>query len=177
MRALRKLASVFCGLLAVFVVLHAVVVGSDDYDRNIGHQVQEYRRVHDAFQVIAEKIDTFRQEKGRLPSEAERRRLKLSWHGIEGVPRIEYIGSNFPREAVKALGSPQQERPYLLAHWNGDYLNYYASWSGETTLPLEKSAWYVTGSRAGDLAASLATVALFLVLAWRVWPGRRGRAT
>lgn len=133
----------------------------------LDHTIEHSRQIEAGFLEAARLVDAFRAERGRLPSRDETEQ-RLSFGG----PFIVEAREGFFQEAVAALGQPP-EGGYVLGLWRGEWMEYYASWSGATTMPFEESAYYETGSRAGDCLAGV--LGLLICLAGSVRLGRGSR--
>ncbi|WP_422058085.1 hypothetical protein [Sphingomonas sp.] len=135
----------------------------------VTHTIEHSRQLEAEFKQAARVVDRFRAQRGRLPDQDE-----TAQHlSIDG-PYIIEPGDRHFEEATSELGQPP-EGGYVLGLWRGEWMEYYASWSGATTMPFGESAYYLTGSRAGDCLLGAFGMTICLAGALRICRGRRRR--
>lgn len=167
----RQLAATL-GLVAVLWLLIGLAhsLGSAPL---IEETIQHNRLIDASFRRAAEFIEGFRQEHSRLPEQAEFEQWAAGQPASVYSPRyIELHAANFPQEAVDLFGVPP-DGGYLLSTWRGEWTEYYASWTGKSSLTFDPSAYYVVG---GPVYDATAVIVVFLALAFaavRLWTSHR----
>lgn len=129
----------------------------------LDHTIEHSRQIEAEFKEAARFVDAFRAERGRLPNRDE-----TEQHLSLGGPILFEAGEGFFQDAVAALGQPPKGG-YVLGLWRGEWMEYYASWSAATTMPFDESAYYQTGSRAGDCLVEVPGMIVCLAGAARLW--------
>jgi hypothetical protein len=134
------------GLLCVLGLL--IALSFDSVDDTIEHSRVIAHVFHsgDAF------VEETRTKFGRLPSPAEFAEWADAQPDTQSARHLVLIASKFPAEAVEALGPPPSES-YVLEYWRGDWSEYFAGWSKQTTLSFKRSTYFILGSPIADLLA------------------------
>jgi hypothetical protein len=130
-------------LLPALLLLMMFLLAAASKD-TLAHTIEHSHELEAKFKEAALFVDVFREERGRLPNSDETER-----HLGRGGPYVVAAGDGFFQDAVAELGQPP-EAGYFLGLWRGEWMEYYASWSGKTTMPSDESAYYLFGSRIAD---------------------------
>lgn len=117
------------------------------------------------FRSAEAKVEGFRQAGGRLPSEAEFKRL---------VPSGGEVPMLFPHGFADCNASSDQQSelrgaPYILAIWRRDWMECYAPSVGVSTLAFKPARFTVTGSLWQDKLASVMLLIGCVVIAAFLW--------
>jgi hypothetical protein len=134
---------------------------------SLQHTLDNSRQILSSFQTASRAIDTYRARAGVLPDHLAFGRLG----GAYEVNLLDPASSDFSKccaDAVRALGVPPKQS-YVLEVWRGEWIEYYAPWSGKSTLTLDPNDFAVTGNLYGDIAAMLIFTAFFTYGARRAW--------
>lgn len=156
---------VACGLL--FSLLTIAMPLSLDSTLQSSHTIET------KFHRVSAFVDVYRRQNGQYPSIAEIER----WSDRQGLgayfvtvidPSINDMQTCCD-DAPKTLGIPPKGS-YLLSIWRGEWNEYYAPWSGKSTLTFDKNDYAFSGNLYLDIAiACLSTIAL-AIAAISVWP-------
>ena len=164
-RGLTAALLLVLGAFFALVLLHAST-GASMIDDTLEHS----RELESDFREAARFVEGFRAQRGRLPNKDELE--KWSEHRFRLTPFIvDTRGGYTWREALAAFGSPPRGG-FILAIWRGEWMEYYASWSGMTTMPSDESAYYFFGSRAADRTISGLCLLICFAAALGLWKGR-----
>ena len=123
-----------------------------------------------AFRDAAGFIASERAREGRLPSQSQ---VSAFSEPRDGADNVSYapLDAGCCSQALNRLGAPPPGS-YMLRIWDGDLFQYYAPWSGRSTLPLDESDFFMSGSRSVDICLAAGAGALFLLAGLWLW--RRG---
>lgn len=137
--------------------------------------VEHSKELAQTFQVAASYVTSFKQKTGRLPSNQEFETWAASFpsrpYSSPYGMRLEL--PPFPNDVVEQFGAPPNDA-FLLTYWRGEWEEYYASWVNRTSMQLDKSAYYLLGSKFADGALLIAIALAALLGARRLWPmGRK----
>ena len=149
-------------LFGVGCFLILVAVAQANSGRLIDHTIQNSRQLLADFKSTASFIEDFRKRRNRLPSEKELGRWGFD-NGRLGYARImDPASGNCGNDGVAKLGYPPKGK-YLLCIWRGEWMEYYAPWSGRTTLSFDRVEYYTLGSAVKDtlLFGILAAASIF----------------
>lgn len=168
---LRRGAAVLVGLTAMLPAVVALMfLGSGAM---IEETITHSREIQDRFLAARQSVEDFRLLNQRFPSTAEVEASRIGPLAQILILRSgDFRFASYYEEAVEQLGMPDQGS-YFLAHWRGEWMEYYAVWSGRSTLVFDPTAYYVTGSQIFDVLASLMVACLLGIASWRLWPSRR----
>ncbi len=126
--------------------------------------IEHSRQILKSFQEADRQIIVYRRRTGKFPDPSAMDRLHEQM-GRESylVTIIEPQLNDYRqccKEAVDILGDPPKGS-YLLQIWRGDWAEYYAPWSGKSTLTFKPGDYSITGSLYLDAAlAALITLAM-----------------
>jgi hypothetical protein len=166
----RYLAAIALSVMSLFSSL-LLLLAADPVGL-IDHSIENSRKVHADFQAATRFVDAFRAGHGRLP-DGEEFGTWSRGNVRSGPPLIVTPDEGaFGEEAVALLGRPPRDG-YLLRLWRGEWMEYYASWSGQSTLSFNRSDYYLFGSQFLDVPVFALLACIFIVCAYRVWTGRR----
>lgn len=138
----------------------------------IDHSIENSRQFLSDFQATTRFVGAFRAARGRMPSNDE---LNAWSHANvrSGEPLIlSPDDGQFGEEAVAALGRPPGGG-YLLGVWRGEWMEYYASWSGQSTLSFNQDGYYLLGSQLMDMLLSGLLAFISIAGAILIWTGKR----
>jgi hypothetical protein len=134
----------------------------------LGDTIAHSREILTAFKAADRKITAYRSLTGRLPSPNQIVADLDSVYHITIIDPATISSENCCPDAIRSLGvSPRGS--YLLEVWRGEWSEYYAPWSGRSTLTFDPDDYAVTGNLIGDIVLS---IVLFLALSFgtlRVW--------
>lgn len=159
-----------CGSIALLVAFSFFCAGiiflaSDD--RSVQHTIERNHQLASEFNETARFVEAFRKQHARLP-DGDELNTGRTYHFII----LEVSPGQFLEEDLAALGRPH--RPgYVLGIWRGEWWEYYASWSGETTLTFDASAYYLSGGRVEDVLIGVFGMFFCLMGSIGIW--RRGK--
>jgi hypothetical protein len=147
-------AILISSLSAMFFGFQILTSGSID------HTIEKSRKIESAFQNAAEFVDSFIEKNHRLPTEKEFGGRQISeageFHGRG-------IGLNNSAEPLpKSFGMPPPGS-YYLSLWRGEWEEYYAPWSRQSSLQFDEDAFFSFQSKAITLSAMIFSL-LFLVV-------------
>ena len=156
MRRSLRLAAAAALLLggAAAALFGALCAFGPGFERTIARS----REIERTFQETARVVDAYRARHRRLPANAEL-----------GSDAMSIQDGAYPAEAVRRLGAPPKGS-YLLVYWRGEWEEYYAPWSGKSTLNFDESKYYVLGSKRADGGLLLGAGLLLLWLAKKLFP-------
>ena len=138
-------------------------------ERLVNHSLQVSQQMDADFQAAARFIDGSRSKTGRLVTDEELEAWARSRSGTSFEPFVvDQRSASLFHEGVSAVGVPPQGS-YLLGVWRGEWMEYYAPWSGKSTLGRRRGDYYATGSRQLDLWGSLLLAILCAVGAVVLW--------
>jgi hypothetical protein len=138
-------------------------------ERLVNHSLQNSQRMDADFQAAARFVDDSRSRTGRFVTDEEVEAWARSRSGASYEPFIiDHRSPSLFHEGVSAVGAPPQGS-YLLGVWRGEWMEYYAPWSGKSTLERRQGDYYATGSRQLDLWGSLLLAILGAVGAVVLW--------
>jgi hypothetical protein len=168
MDALRKLASIVLCLVAIICLLLGVSVTPDSW---IESTIENGRAIEQSFRLAVSHIEEFRKKNARLPTPGEYQNWAKVTPNLGMAGQMDLVIDQFPREGIEEFGNPTAGA-YLLKYWRGDWYEYYASWSGRSSIALDKEAFYAFGNRYVDIAVFLALSVLGIFVAIKMWPNR-----
>ena len=121
----------------------------------IDYSFEKSLRIEKIFQLAAEKAENFKRTHGHYPNstEFENWRDELTQFGLYGEI-IDYQTKGFRDEVLTDFGQPKGD-VFVLHIWRGEWSEYYASWSSQSSLPKSRSDYYETGNRYFDTAILL----------------------
>ena len=138
----------------------------------VDHSIENSRRFLADFQTTTRFVRTFHTTRGRLPSNEE----LGGWSQANlrsGEPLILIPDDGqYGEDAVAAVGRPPRGG-YLLGMWRGEWMEYYAPWSGQSTLSFDRGAYYLLGGQLMDVWVSGLLALMSISGAWVVWKRRR----
>jgi hypothetical protein len=140
----RSGAALLLFLAAYFGLILAASTGASI----VGQRIENNRKLESDFQKTSQFVKSFLAHRGRLPNDDEIEdwsKRHLSW----ARPFLVVRNGPFSAEALAAFGPPPRNG-FIIAIWRGEWMEYYASWSGMTTMPFDQSAYYQFGSQAAD---------------------------
>lgn len=157
---LRKLGSVALYVIAGFAFLNAAMSGCA-YGM-VTHSLEKSHKIDASFQQSARFAEAFWQREGRLPTQSEFDSWSAAFPNRPTSPNgMEIIAGGFGSlealyrdEALGTLGAPPEDSYYLF-YWRGEWGEYYAGWSGQSTLPKQRADYYAFGSALADGAVFL----------------------
>lgn len=159
-------------LLAVGLYFSLLLVYAACSRTPIAESIEHSRRVLSDFQASTRFVDAFRAARRRLPS-GEEFDVWSRDNVRSGSPMIvSPDDASFGEEAVAVLGRPPAGR-YLLGLWRGEWMEYYAPWSGRSTLSFDEGDYYMSGSQVLDMLLGGLLAFLSMGGAYRIWMGRR----
>lgn len=167
-RLLRHAGGLISTMLLLFCALLAV--STLDSRALIEQTIEGNRQVEAKFLAVAEFVEELRRRHQRLPTaeELEDRTPPGPLRDVDLLVSGVTDKITFYDEAVAQLGTPA-EGSYFLGLWRGEWMDYYAAWSGETTLTFEGADHYLTGSRFADFMLYAIATAFFGYVGWRFW--------
>ncbi len=135
----------------------------------VGDTVKHSRMIGAAFDEAADYVDWFRVTNDRLPSKEE----FSAWAQTQpkGAYSVDGVSIWLTPPVEHDLG-PVPPGSYLLGFWRGEWYEFFAGWSRETTLELDPNVFYLLGSFWGDLAAWILLGITLLLVSRRVSPNR-----
>ena len=141
----------------------------------LGETIAHSRQILASFKAADLEITKYRARTGKLPSFDALKPYRAGSYDVTVVDPSLNSYVECCKEAVQALGMPPRSS-YLLEVWRGQWSEYYAPWSGRSTLAFDKNEYAATGSLLLDavLAAS-ATLALAYGTLW-FWRARERTA-
>lgn len=148
---LLVVASVSLKMMAIFtlVVFISVVTRGDIVD----HTIRENIAIKADFIKSSAYIKDNLRQFGSFPSESELRNIP----GLEifdrGGALVLHRGDRGAVEAERRFG-PIPDGEYILAYWRGEWMEYFAPWSGISTLATDESVFYFLGSQIADAITS-----------------------
>lgn len=141
----------------------------------VDHSMENSRQLLADFQTTTRFVRATHTARGRLPSNEE----LLAWsreNVRSGEPMILRPGDGqYGEEAVAALGRPPRGQ-YLLGMWRGEWMEYYAPWSGQSTLSFNRGDYYLLGSQWMDVSLSGLLAFISIGGACMIWRNKRGAA-
>ena len=167
MKGLRILASILLGLLAAFAVLMALASsGKGIYDRTIANA----REIQSSFLAAATHIDAQIIATGALPTpqgfETWASAFPSRPHSINGM-HLEL--PPFDAELVKQFGQPPANG-YVISYWRGEWMEHYISWTKQSTLVLDRSAFFWFGSQLIQVITMCVIALALAIAAFATWP-------
>jgi hypothetical protein len=165
----RRAAIAFFVLAAASLLMLAGTLSLGDLRDEVAHP----RTREAAFREAVRFIAVERSRHGRLPSQAELSAFSEPRHGADNVS-FTPLETGCCGPALDRLGAPPQGS-YMLRIWDGDLFQYYAPWSGRSTLPLDEGDFFLSGQRSVDIFMAGGATASFLLAGLCLW--RRRRAT
>lgn len=131
--------------------------------------IQHSREIEASFQKVVAFIERFQQANSRLPDGIEFKNWGNRQSPSADSPYgMELHTVEFPKEAIEELGTPP-EHSYLLSLWRGEWEEYYASWTGESSLIFAASAYYILGSPMSDTTGVIVVFVILCFAAIKLW--------
>jgi hypothetical protein len=126
----------------------------------VDHTIENSRKIEAAFHSGAEFANAVMASTGRPPT----RKQFEAWansqpKGIYSPADLLLMDRNFPPEVIQQFGVPPPNA-YVLSLWRGEWDEYFAGWSAESTLTFDRSAYSLLCSPLADLVA-FAVLAFF----------------
>jgi hypothetical protein len=109
-------------------------------------------------------VEAYRNKTGHLPNLEGHPVFIVDMKAEQGLPSLQ--------EAISLLGSPPAGS-YMLEMWRGEWSEYYAPWSGRSTLSFDPSDYSYSGNLWLDAVIVWLITALFAFGA--IWSWRRSR--
>ena len=162
----RRFAAVVLTFAAMFCLANAFSTGFGE--GLVDHSFQNSQQIDADFQAAARFVDSARLKTGKLVTGEELEAWARSRPGKSYEPFIVDPSDSFFQEGVAAVGRPPKGS-YLLGSWRGEWMEWYAPWSGESTLAKSKGDYYATGNRDVDLWGSVLLAVLCVVGAVVLW--------
>ena len=150
-------------VLSALLCLYAVVM-----PLTIGETIAHSNDIQNAFIAANRSISAYRARTGRFPDHDQISTASGNNYQVNVIDPAINSFDQCCRDATRQLGTPPRGS-YLLEVWRGEWSEYYAPWSGRSTLTFDRNDYAVTGSLVGDVVLS---VALLIGLAFgtvRVW--------
>jgi hypothetical protein len=167
MENLWKIASKGLMLVAIgWLVLGALYLGISR--PAITETVAHSRQIQAAFVHSADYVDSFRAERGRLPTANEFSTWEEAQPDVaQAAGSVTLFNSNLlPERHDLGMVPPGS---YMLGFWRGEAWEFFAGWSRKSTLVFEEGAYYFSGSLSGDILAWLATWLVLTIAS--IWIG------
>lgn len=164
-RLLSGLRAVGCAILFAIAVL-ACLFAFTGHDLNT-RSAEKSRLLDRKFEVVAERVEAFREQHGRLPTGAEWAPV-LQQNKNEAL-QIELASAGFDwcdsnAETFRRLTTES----YVLWVWRGEWAECAAPAEGLSTLTLDAADYTITGAEWSDTILWLSICGLCLVGAYRV---------
>lgn len=165
-RSVLGFTSVILGVLAVGTATLLALEMTMSFQ--LQQTIDNSRHLLSSFQAAARAVDTYRVRTGGLPE----RLTHLGDGGGYDISVIDPAKVGFPAccgAGVSALGTPPKGS-YVLEAWRGGWWEYFAPWSGVSTLTLKPDDFAFSGKLALDFAILLfvtACLACSSVLVWK----------
>ena len=171
LRILRRGVALLLALAALLTALFALMaLGSGS---TVNETIAHSRAIQDRFLAAHQSVENFRQQNQRFPDQEELAALEAGrFASIRILKPGDFGMATFYEDAGDRLGAPAQGS-YVLSFWRGEWTEYYAAWSGRSTLVFDPAAYYATGSRFLDFLAGVFIACLLGIATWRLWPRRR----
>jgi hypothetical protein len=151
--------------LLLAIVLMAMAFG------DTRHSAANDRLIDAQFHRTERFVTAFKRAHGKLPSREELEALPESKKSGYAVHIVDATRDSIAKEAFSTVGHPPPGG-YVLSIWRGEWMEYYASWSGKSSVPDDQSSYYVTGSRRLDLFLGGSLMMLCLFIARWLWKGQ-----
>lgn len=170
LNTLRLLLAIVALLVGIVAALSALTLRLDMKGR-----VAQDRGYLAEFQRAARRIEQYRDTTGRLPDRATVERWVGGADHQPGIA-IDEIGQQDEHDQ-RFFGSlvPEPRDGVLLSFWRGEWFEYYAAWSGQTTL-LKDEATFRAAFRQQQIDAIATALVSLTLAALLLFPFQRRRA-
>lgn len=169
-RWMFRLGALLCGLGTVFAVL--LLFAAVSIPLTIGSTIQHSRQILQSFEAAEKIIAAYQARTGKLDVPQLNALVEKDGYTVQVIDPELNNYDTCCQEAVAALGKPPRGS-YLLEVWRGEWSEYYAPWSGRSTLTFDPDDYSTTGSLYLDVALA-ALIAVFLAYATiRLWKAGR----
>lgn len=173
---MRKTLSILFAIVATLTLFLAVLNNPSSMEFSVNETIANSRKIEQRLIKASNFVEGFKHENKRLPTETE----FVDWeksHATNGYSQGEmFIETNLanitsrldnPNDVQsKDFGAPP-DGSYIIELWRGEWLEYYISWHGETTLELNPKTYYSFGSALRDF---IFLIFLFLIFtATSIW--------
>ena len=162
---MRRAGSVLLAVVACAALVSACTTGL--IAGAVPHSLEHDRQIAADFARARAFVAAFEAREGRPPSPD----AFAAWVAREELHSRMELSRHVPAEAIAALGEPPEDA-YVLMVWRGEWMEYGAGWSSETTVPTRRADYFVTGSALLDIVAFTLLGAGAGVGAWAAWPRR-----
>jgi hypothetical protein len=169
MKTIRATASIAVAILATLGLLFAVTSADTS---SVQRTIEKSRVIEANFKQAAAFVDAHIQQEGRLPTPKEFERWAERFpsrpYTINGV-RLDL--PPYPSEFTLKYGQPP-EGGYVLSYWRGEWEESYVSWTKQSSLTFDQSAYYMFGSSLAQAALGVAFALCTGLGAFKLWPWR-----
>src|SRR5690606_1953213 len=159
----RLLAVVLVCAAVICFALASLVLGPGQFA--ISDTIKHSRMINAAFLQTSTYVDSFRATHNRLPSKEELAAWAKDQPRALFPPAAVTIWTSSSQPYEHGLGSMPSDS-YMLGLWRGEWWEYFAGWSGESTLTFDPGAYYLFGGLWRDVAV-LSVTGLALLLGYR----------
>ena len=161
---MRRLISI---LIAACAVLATVPLF---FNKGIDETIKHSQEINSSFRTAVRFIDDWKRTHGSLPTSTEFYAWANGQPDTGFSPRyMQYSRDAFSEEVIGKFGKPTGAE-YLLTFWRGEWNDYYPSWSSRGTLILDRSNYYLLGSKWMHYATFGGIFFVLLFIAYKVWP-------
>jgi len=160
--SLRIALIVFAAYAALNILM--VATNEDGIDRSLA----KGRGIHASFKNAARHIDEYLKSEGRLPTTQEMTKNAVgSQSGFDNPESLWITEAPFSSDIIEANGTPPPNG-YVLGYWRGEWIEQYVSWTRKSSVALERSAYYLTGSQSLDLVLSSVALVVMSFFAFKL---------
>ena len=173
MKTIRATISIAVAVLAMLALLFALMSADTS---SVQRTIEKSRAIEANFKQAAAFADTHVAKEGRLPSPKEFE----TW--AEGFPSRPYTINGirldlppYPSEFTEKHGQPPRGG-YVLSYWRGEWEESYVSWTKQSSLVFDQSAYFMFGSSFAQAALASAFALFMGFVAFKLWPRRQHAA-
>jgi hypothetical protein len=173
MKTIRATASIAVAIVAMLALLFAWMSANTS---PVQRTIEKSRAIEGNFKQAAAFVDTHITREGRMPTSKEFE----TW--AEGFPSLPYTINGirldlppYPSELTQKYGQPPKDA-YVLSYWRGEWEETYVSWTRQSSLVFDQSAYYMFGSSLAQAALGGAIAVFMGFIAFKLWPRRQHAA-
>jgi len=155
-----KLKKISAWLLIILGCVFTFVFGIQIFtDNGLDKTMAHSREIEATFNDTAQFIDSFKKENSKFPTDAEIQNfLKINHPQF-----VETISVNSNLGEIPKFINERPSDSYYLTYWRGEWAEYYAGWSKQSTLNFDKNSYYSFGSKTLTILAAFLSWVLIAV--------------
>jgi hypothetical protein len=173
MKTLRAVASISIAIVAALALLFAWMSSDNS---SVQRTIDKSRAIEANFKQAAAFVERHTAREGSMPTPKEFK----TW--AEGFPSRPYTINGivldlppYTSALTAKYGQPPKDG-YILSYWRGEWEETYVSWTRQSSLVFDQSAYFMFGSSLAQATLGGAIAALMGFVAFKLWPRRPNAA-